>query len=229
MNVHPDHCTLRFHSTRDRFLSNDTQQQVQRAWAEGFYRGQELMATKSVEMKVRELSIRAEYTLLYLPKPSQFPLQVLLDRNGPESCVVFYVLVTPCPNPAGPAGQNRPRELRGVLCARDPLPKPSRSLLQVLLDRTGPESCVVFYVLVTPCVTPCTNVNGPYSLIASLDLLAKHRGPKAFVFKRLWGADKDVSGSLREISKRVPLYRCSPQCVACGGDHGSPIAKDCVQ
>lgn len=173
INVHQDHCTSKFDSIREKFLPNDTQQEVQEGLKKVFYKGQELMAAKAVSMKVQKLSVRAEYILLYPPKPSQSPLQVLLNR-------------------------------------------------------TTPDSCVVFYVLTAPCVRSCSNINGPYDLLPALDLFTKHRGPKAFIFSQLWSGDKDVSGSLKEIDQRVPLYRCTPLCLACRGDQGNTIAKGCT-
>lgn len=174
INVHQDHCTSRFDSIKDKFLLNDTQKAVQEGLKKGFYKGQEVMAAKTVSMKVQKLSVRAEYTLLYPSHPKQSPLQSLLDT-------------------------------------------------------TGPDSCVIFYTLVGPCVKSCSNVNGAYDLLPGLELFTKHQGPKAFVFTHPWNDDKDASGSLKEIDKRVPLYRCIPQCLVCRGEQGAdPIAKACV-
>ncbi|XP_048119990.1 uncharacterized protein LOC125307902 [Alosa alosa] len=174
INVHQDYCSSKFDSIQDRFLPNDTQQAVQKGLKKSFYKGQELMAAKTVAMKVQKLSVRAEYILLYPPNPSKSPLQVLLDR-------------------------------------------------------TEPDSCVVFYTLTAPCVRTCANVNGPYSLLPGLDLLTKYQGPKAFVFSQPWNGDEDASGSLKEIDQHVPLYRCTHQCVACRGSQGDdPINKECI-
>ena len=96
INVHQDHCTSKFDSITEKFLPNDTQQEVQKGLKKGFSKGQELMAARTLSMKVQKLSVRAEYTLLYPPKPSQSPLQVLLNRTTPDSCVGFYTLTAPC-------------------------------------------------------------------------------------------------------------------------------------
>ncbi|KAG5269589.1 hypothetical protein AALO_G00203740 [Alosa alosa] len=107
------------------------------------------------------------------------------------------------------------------------VPNVATSLMKKLLDndKTG---CVVFYTYNSPCTSTCTKPGGCYSIIQALDMFKDHKGPKAFVFTKVWkyDCDKDISTNLKEVLKRVPLYRCKDNnnCVACTDKN----LKDCM-
>jgi len=72
-----------------------------------------------------------------------------------------------------------------------------------LLNRTN-DSCVVIYTA----YSPCQNMTCMYNIKPALKTLKKHRGIKAFVFKKVYGLDEnDHKCSSRVQNCTVPLYR----------------------
>ncbi|XP_062408475.1 uncharacterized protein LOC134099575 [Sardina pilchardus] len=124
----------------------------------------------------------------------------------------------------------KPRPIPGIIPPRNQhseyvllkLPTINTSPMKQLLnkDKTG---CVVFYTYNSPCTSTCIRPGSCYNIIDALDMFKQHNGPKAFVFTEVWkhDCDKDISTNLREVLKRVPLYRCrdNNNCVACTADN----------
>ncbi|KAL6471942.1 hypothetical protein MHYP_G00205920 [Metynnis hypsauchen] len=78
-------------------------------------------------------------------------------------------------------------------------------LLKELLDRDK-HGCVVFYTHNSPCVNTCSTPEGAYSILPALDMLRNHKGPKAFVFRKVW---KHNVGSVEGKSAEPrPLAHC---------------------
>ena len=99
--------------------------------------------------------------------------------------------------------------------------------MQKLLKEVN-EGCVVFYTYNSPCTKFCSNPNHCLNILDALDMFKEHKGPKAFVFTRVWrnDCDKDISTNLKEVLKHVPLYRCDGNnCVACGVNN----LNDCMK
>ncbi|XP_036417905.1 uncharacterized protein LOC118801647 [Colossoma macropomum] len=58
-------------------------------------------------------------------------------------------------------------------------------LLKSLLNKDK-HGCVVFYTYNSPCVKSCSTIEGADSILPALDMLRDHKGPKAFVFRKVW-------------------------------------------
>ncbi|KAL7825434.1 hypothetical protein AOLI_G00326410 [Acnodon oligacanthus] len=77
-------------------------------------------------------------------------------------------------------------------------------LLKELLDKDK-HGCVVFYTYKSPCVKSCSTPEGAYSILPALDMLSNHKGPKAFVFRKV---RKHYVGSRQK--KNLPIAKCFP-------------------
>ncbi|KAL6471926.1 hypothetical protein MHYP_G00205760 [Metynnis hypsauchen] len=71
-------------------------------------------------------------------------------------------------------------------------------LLKELLD-SDKHGCVVFYTYKSPCVKSCSAPEGTYSILPALDMLSNHKGPKAFVFRKVWEPYVDPSQKKEDV------------------------------
>lgn len=78
-------------------------------------------------------------------------------------------------------------------------------LLKNLLNRDK-NGCVIFYTFKSPCVDTCSTPEGQYSIIPALNLLQMHKGPKAFVFSKVWKQNFDSVP--KKDAKRRAIARC---------------------
>lgn len=109
---------------------------------------------------------------------------------------------------------------------------PNNSPLTRLLNKRK-DGCVVFYTLNSPCIDTCLNAKNTYNIIEGLNKLKAYQGTKAFAFKNIWIHDQnrqnELKEKLKEITSRIPLYRCNGgACTLCGKPgSNAEITKKC--
>ncbi|KAL2096321.1 hypothetical protein ACEWY4_008469 [Coilia grayii] len=143
----------------------------------------------------------------------QYPQKTVKGKlNSEERLYKGDRLIAARPKPIPGTQNNQHSEYRLMK-----LPNTATSPMANLLNKDK-KGCVVFYTYNSPCTSTCINPRNCYNIFDALDIFQKHEGQKAFVFTQVWqhDCDKDISTNLKEVMKRVPLYRCrNRQCVRC--------------
>ena len=142
--------------------------------------------------------------------------------NSDERLYEGAKLIAARPKPIPGTGFNQHSEYL-LLKVPDVAGSPMKKLLNE--DKTG---CVVFYTYNSPCTKTCINPKHCFGILDALKMFDEHKGPKAFVFTKVWTHDckEGTSTNLKEVLKHVPLYRCdNNNCVACGENNLNACLK----
>ncbi|KAI4882400.1 hypothetical protein NFI96_008444, partial [Prochilodus magdalenae] len=88
-------------------------------------------------------------------------------------------------------------------------PNPEESPMMKLLPK-NPKGCVVFYTYYSPCLGTCLNPQDKFYILPALTKFGEHKGPKAFVFRKLYGEEKkeDFEKAFIKVNAEVPLIHC---------------------
>ncbi|KAI4879609.1 hypothetical protein NFI96_018367, partial [Prochilodus magdalenae] len=108
-------------------------------------------------------------------------------------------------------------------------PDPKESPMTRLLKKNT-KGCVVFYTYFSPCLGTCLNPQkGDFYILPALTKFGEHNGPKAFVFRKLYGEEKkDVfEKAFKKVNAEVPLIHCdNAVCNMCVD--GARVKPECL-
>lgn len=81
----------------------------------------------------------------------------------------------------------------------------------------GPNQCVVYFTVNSPCLDKCISGTGRSSIRNNLKDLEKYVGIKAFAFKNVWKFDQkdEVIRRLKGIASALPYYQCERNKAEC--------------
>ena len=183
---------------RNTFLKNEDLSKIQDDLKQThLHEGKQLIAATS-PTGIGNRAIHSERRLLMCPSANsnESPLQVLL-RNNPDSCVIFYTYNSPCLKNCLNSEKDEDEEKKyWAQIARNSKNKKNKEGKKPVQPVQPVKKCI----------------------LDSLESLGKYEGPKAFVFKQVYKEDKgkpELGEKLKEVSDRIPLYRCNPGCNPC--------------
>ena len=185
-------------SNSNTFLKNEDLNKIQDDLKQThLHEGKQLIAATS-PTGIGNRAIHSERRLLMCPSANsnESPLQVLL-RNNPDSCVIFYTYNSPCLKNCLNSEKDEDEEKKyWAQIARNSKNKKNKEGKKPVQPVQPVKKCI----------------------LDSLESLGKYEGPKAFVFKQVYKEDKgkpELGEKLKEVSDRIPLYRCNPGCNPC--------------
>ncbi|XP_063296847.1 uncharacterized protein LOC134585374 isoform X2 [Pelobates fuscus] len=99
-----------------------------------------------------------------------------------------------------------------------------------LLNKAPPAGCAIFFTHNSPCHEHCTKPNGPYNIVDRLGQFNSINN-RAFVYRQVYD-EKQIENCcpkerLKSIDDKMPLYRCTNNCIACFTAAG--FNNDCLQ
>ncbi|XP_036413121.1 uncharacterized protein LOC118797924 [Colossoma macropomum] len=108
--------------------------------------------------------------------------------------------------------------------------KPDETPMQMLLKQNR-KGCVIFYTYYSPCLGTCLNpANKKFNIFTALKEFGEHQGPKALVFRELYGKEErnQFEKAFQSVNnENVPLYRCdNTVCNSCVED--GKVKAECL-
>ncbi|KAL7825421.1 hypothetical protein AOLI_G00326280 [Acnodon oligacanthus] len=77
-------------------------------------------------------------------------------------------------------------------------PDPEYSPMKNLLNKNK-DGCVIFYTYNSPCIGTCLHEDGDRNILEALYIFNEHRGPKAFVYNRIFNSD-DIAKQCTDLN-----------------------------